>query len=522
LPNNSSITAEWAARFSTLLGDAPADSEIASIEAVELLTPEEIGLADRQTIAAGTPGIALMERAGAAVAAVARRRVPPGSTVTVLAGPGNNGGDGFVAASQLASAGYRVTVALLAPGELSGDAATAANGWVGAIEELGPSAIGGSQLIIDALFGAGLDRPIEGVAAETIEAVNASGIPVVAVDLPSGIDGRDGKMLGPAISAQDTVTFFRRKPGHVLMPGRLHCGTITLVDIGIHPASLETLAPTSFHNIPLLWEAKLPRPQPGGHKYDRGHTVVVSGPMTRTGASRLAARGALRVGSGLVTVASPREALAVHAAHLTAIMILPMDGSIDLVDILADERRNAVVIGPAAGVGDMTAALVEAALGMKPAAVLDADALTSFADNVERLAELAKGRAEPTVITPHEGEFARLFPELVEAGPRPERAKAAAAKSGAVVVLKGPDTIVAAPDGRLAIADNAPPDLATAGTGDVLAGMIGGLLAQGMPAFEAAAAAVWLHGAAAGIKGPGLIAEDLPEALPTVFAGLSG
>jgi hydroxyethylthiazole kinase-like uncharacterized protein yjeF len=440
----------------------------------------------------------------------------------ILTGPGNNGGDGFIAASQLASAGYRVTVALLSSGELSGDAATAANAWVGPIEELHPSLIGGAHLIIDALFGAGLDRPIEGLAAETIEAVNRSGIPVLAVDLPSGIDGRDGNILGTAIRARDTVTFFRRKPGHVLMPGRLHCGTITVVDIGIHPATLDTLAPTSFYNIPLLWLSKLPRPQPDGHKYDRGHTVVVSGPMTRTGAARLAARGALRVGSGLVTVASPRDALAVHAAQLTAIMILPMDGSIDLVDILADERRNAVVIGPAAGVGEMTSALVEAALGMKPAAVLDADALTSFVDNADRLSELAKGRAEPTVITPHEGEFARLFPELAEAGSKPERARAAAEKCGAVVVLKGPDTIVAAPDGRLAIADNATPDLATAGTGDVLAGMIGGLLAQGMPAFEAAAAAVWLHGAAGRVKGPGLIAEDLPEALPAVFAGLSG
>ncbi len=522
MANNSSLTAEWAARFSTLLGDAPADADIASVEAVELLTPEEMGLADRQTIAAGTPGITLMQRAGAAVAAMARRRVPPGSTVAILAGPGNNGGDGFVAAALLADAGYRVTVALLANGELSGDAATAANSWVGSIEELHPAAIEGSHLIIDALFGAGLDRPIEGVGAETIEAVNASGIPVLSVDLPSGIDGRDGKVLGTAIRALETVTFFRRKPGHVLMPGRMHAGAITVVDIGIHPASLQTLAPTSFYNAPLLWLSQLPRPTLDGHKYDRGHTIVVSGPMTRTGAARLAARGALRVGAGLVTVASPREALAVHASHLTAIMLLPMDGSIDLVDILADQRRNAVVIGPASGVGDMTAALVEAALGMTPAAVLDADALMSFVDRAERLAELTKGRAEPTVITPHEGEFARLFPDLLEIPSKLERAKAAAVKSGAIVVLKGPDTIVAAPDGRLAIADNAPPDLATAGTGDVLAGMIGGLLAQGMPAFEAAAAAVWLHGAAAREKGPGLIAEDLPEALPAVFARLSG
>jgi hydroxyethylthiazole kinase-like uncharacterized protein yjeF len=240
--------------------------------------------------------------------------------------------------------------------------------------------------------------------------------------------------------------------------------------------------------------------------------------MTRTGAARLAARGALRIGAGLVSVASPRDALPIHAAQLTAIMILPMDGSVDLVDILADERRNAVVLGPALGVGDMTKALVEAALGMRPAAVLDADALTSFAGAPATLFELVKGRAAPTVLTPHDGEFARLFPDLGETPSKLDRVREAAVRAGAIIVAKGADTVVASPDGRAAIADNAPPDLATAGSGDVLAGMIAGLLAQGMPAFEASAAAVWMHGAAARGKGRGLIAEDLPEALPAVFA----
>jgi hydroxyethylthiazole kinase-like uncharacterized protein yjeF len=518
LTNNSSITAEWAARFSTLLGDEPEDSAVTIADAIELLSPEQMGEADRQTIAAGTPGIALMERAGAAIADFARRRIPPGSEIAVLAGPGNNGGDGFVAASNLADAGYLVTVGLLAErGALSGDAALAANGWVGPIEELKPEIFQGAGLIIDALFGAGLDRPIEGAAAEAIAAANESGIPILAVDLPSGIDGRNGQVLGTAIKADETVTFFRLKPGHLLMPGRMYAGRTSVVDIGIGAGTLEAIAPKAFHNIPRLWQAHLPRPRMDAHKYDRGHAVVVSGPMTRTGAARLAARGALRVGAGLVSVASPRDALPIHAAQLTAIMILPMDGSVDLVDILADERRNAVVLGPALGVGEVTKALVEAALGMKPAAVLDADALTSFAGNGDRLFDLIRGRAAATVLTPHDGEFARLFPDLGAIPSKLDRVREAALRSGAVVVAKGADTVVASPDGRAAIADNAPPDLATAGSGDVLAGMIAGLLAQRMPPFEAAAAAVWMHGAAARLRGRGLIAEDLPEALPAVF-----
>jgi hydroxyethylthiazole kinase-like uncharacterized protein yjeF len=521
LTNNSSITAEWAARFSTLLGDEPEDSAVTITEAVELLTPAEMAEADRQTIEAGTPGFALMERAGVAVAEFARRKVPPGSEITILAGPGNNGGDGFVAASSLADAGYLVTVGLLSePSALSGDAALAASRWVGPVEAIKPDLFQGTGLIVDALFGAGLDRPIEGVAAEAIVAANESGIPILAVDLPSGIDGRTGQVLGTAIRAEDTVTFFRLKPGHLLLPGRMHCGRTSVVDIGIGAGTIESIAPTAFHNIPRLWNAHLPWPRFDGHKYDRGHAIVVSGPMMRTGAARLAARGALRIGAGLVSIAAPRDALPIHAAQLTAIMILPMDGSVDLVDILADERRNAVVLGPALGVGDMTKALVEAALGMKPAAVLDADALTSFAGAPEKLFELVKGRSAPTVLTPHDGEFARLFPNLGETPSKLDRVREAAVRSGATIVAKGPDTVVASPDGRAAIADNAPPDLATAGSGDVLAGMIAGLLAQGMPAFEASAAAVWMHGAAARVRGRGLIAEDLPDALPAVFADI--
>lgn len=489
---------------------------------VELLMPEEMAEADRKTIAAGVPGFALMERAGTAVADAVRRRTPPGSKIAVLAGPGNNGGDGFVAASVLAGAGYTVTVGLLGDrGRLAGDAAIAAGNWAGPVDELTPKTIEGANLIVDAMFGAGLDRPIEGSAAGVIDAVNDTDIPVIAVDLPSGIDGRSGEILGTAFRAEETVTFFRRKPGHLLLPGRSHAGRVAVVNIGIDPATLNEIAPKTFHNLPELWASRFPRVPVDGHKYNRGHVIVASGPMTRTGAARLAARAALRTGAGLVTVAAPQDALPIHAAQLTAIMLLPMEGAIDLVDILADERRNALVMGPALGVDDHTTALVEAALGMNPAVVLDADALTAFAGASDRLFASVKGRKAPVVMTPHEGEFARLFPDLVGLPSKLDRARQAAERSGAIVVSKGPDTVVAAPDGLAVISDNAPADLATAGSGDVLAGMIGGLLAQGMPAFQAAAAAVWMHGAAGVAAGRGLIAEDLPEALPEVLRQLS-
>jgi hydroxyethylthiazole kinase-like uncharacterized protein yjeF len=521
--NNSSIGEEWAARFATMMGERSTEDRTVRDETIELLTPEEMGEADRRTIAAGTRSYLLMERAGEAVAAAAGRMVSLGSRVAVLCGPGNNGGDGFVAARVLAGTGYRVSVHLLgARDQLKGDASLAARAWNGPVELAGRAFADGADLIVDALFGAGLDRPIDGPAGVAVDGANESGMPILAVDLPSGVDGRNGAILARAIIAKETVTFFRRKPGHLLLPGRLLCGPVTVSDIGNDVASLAAISPQAFHNLPTLWQAALPYPRIDGHKYDRGHAVVVSGPMWRTGAARLAARGALRVGAGLVTVASPPDALAVNGAHLTAIMLARMDGPDGLSEMLADRRHNAVVLGPALGRGAETVALVEAALSAEAAAVLDADALTSFADDPDPLFGLIGGRRSPTVITPHEGEFGRLFPDLSDNPSKLDRAREAARRSGAVVVLKGPDTVVAGPDGRAAISDNAPPDLATAGAGDVLAGLVGGLLAQRMAPFEAAAAAAWMHGAAAGKHGRGLIAEDLPEALPRVFAELTG
>jgi hydroxyethylthiazole kinase-like uncharacterized protein yjeF len=491
---------------------------------LELLTTAEMQKADRLTIAGGVLGIDLMERAGRAVAEVVAAHYPGSQRVTVVAGPGNNGGDGFVAARHLAERGYRVTVLFIGEAaKLKGDAALAAKSWHGgATTDSGFLAT--ADVLVDALFGAGLDRPVEGVPHAAIETMNALAKPIVAVDLPSGINGTSGAVMGVAIKAAQTVTFFRKKPGHLLLPGRLHCGAITVADIGIPDRVLGQIAPKTFGNVPALWRGEFPLPKADGHKYSRGHAVVVSGPIWSTGAARLAARGALRAGAGLVTIASPRDALAVNAAASLAVMVRPVEGAGELERFLADQRLNAVALGPGLGVGEGTCALVLAALDGDRAAVLDADALTSFAEKPERLAHALKSRSPSgTILTPHEGEFSRYFGALdqnTKVGSKLERARLAATLTGSVIVLKGADTVIAAPDGRAAISANAPPYLATAGAGDVLAGIATGLLAQGMPAFEAAAAAVWLHGEAAKTFGPGLIAEDLPEQLPKLYGGL--
>ncbi len=490
----------------------------------ELLTPSEMAEADRLTIAGGTLGITLMERAGRAVADAVCAHHPQGARVTVVAGPGNNGGDGFAAARLLTDRGYRVTVMLVGePALLKGDAERAARQWQGTTtDDRGHLAT--ADVLIDALFGAGLDRPIEGAARAVIETMNALGKPIVAVDLPSGINGASGAIMGAAVQATETVTFFRKKPGHLLLPGRLHCGAILVADIGIPASTLARIAPNAFENTPSIWRDRFPVPKLDGHKYDRGHAVVVSGPMWSTGAARLAARGALRAGAGLVTIASPRDALAVNAAANLAIMVRPADGAAELTALLADRRLNAVAIGPGVGVADATCDKVLAVLSGARAVVLDADALTSFADNPDRLSKALKARAgQNTILTPHEGEFSRYFGVLdkkTQAGSKLDRARRAAELTGTVIVLKGADTVVAAPDGRAAITANAPAYLATAGAGDVLTGMATGLLAQGMPDFEAAAAAVWLHAEAASGFGPGLIAEDLPEQLPGLYRKL--
>ena len=491
---------------------------------MEVLTSAEMERADRLTIAAGKPGFALMMSAGQAVAEAAMDLVAEGS-ILVVAGRGNNGGDGFVAAAELAARGREVSVILLCERDsLQGDAASAARGWKYPVLPFNPQAIGHPALIIDALFGAGLDRPVKGDPLDMIEAINANGAPVLSVDLPSGVNGTTGAVMGGAIRATETVTFFRRKPGHLLLPGRIHCGRIRVADIGIDAQVLAEIHPQTFENTPSFWRGRFPVPKVDGHKYARGHAVIVSGDIAATGAARLAARGALRAGAGLVTLASPRDALAVNAGALLAVMVRPTDTVVEFAELLADKRLNTCVIGPGAGVGERTRDLVLTALSAKRHLVLDADALTSFAEAPERLFEAIKtSQDSQVVLTPHDGEFPRLFSDMSNKHPnrsKLERVRDAAARCGAVVLLKGPDTVVASPDGRATIADNAPPWLATAGAGDVLAGMIAGMLAQSVPAFEAAGIGAWMHGETGREAGPGLIAEDLPEVLPAVFRRL--
>jgi ADP-dependent NAD(P)H-hydrate dehydratase / NAD(P)H-hydrate epimerase len=478
-----------------------------------LLTPRQMGEADRLTIAGGVAGIALMERAGLAVADAISRHWPP-RPITVLCGPGNNGGDGFVAARILAERGWPVRLALLGDRTaLKGDAALAASRWRGETETLTVETLDGAGLVIDAIFGAGLARSVDGIAAQVIAALDERQIPVVAVDVPSGVDGASGEIRGVAPRAALTVTFFRRKPGHLLLPGRLHCGETIVAQIGIVPGVLDAVAPDTVANDPAWWLGAFPRAQADGHKYSRGHALIAGGAVM-TGAARLAARSAARVGAGLVTVAAPEPAFPIYAAALTGVIVVPVAGLDAFAALLADKRRNAALIGPGAGTGTETRDKALDILRAGKCTVLDADALTVFADRPADLFDAIRG---PCVLTPHEGEFARLFDTE---GNKLDRARRAAATSGAVVLLKGADTVIAAPDGRATINENAPPELATAGSGDVLAGLVLGLLAQGMPAFEAAAAAVWLHGAAARQFGTGLVAEDLVETIPAALARL--
>ena len=490
---------------------------------IELLSPEEMAEADRRTIAAGTPGLVLMERAGLAVADRAADILPVGGQVTVVCGPGNNGGDGFVAARILSKRGFRVRLLLLGSRDvLKGDAATAAANWTGDAESFSEIALENADAILDAIFGAGLARDLSGEALEAVEAINRAGVPVIAVDLPSGIDGRAGKLRGAAVHAVETVTFCRRKPGHLLFPGRNHCGKVSVADIGIADATIKNLKPATFANEPELWKAQFPKPRRQGHKYDRGHAVVVSGPLHATGAARLAARAALRAGAGLVTVAAPKPALPVLAAALLAVMVREAPGAKGLAKLLADQRMNVVLLGPGQGVGKPTRDAVVAAAKAKRMLVIDADAITSFAGASDALANAIRS-ATAAVVTPHEGEFERLFglkSKVMASDSKIEHARAAAKALGAIVLLKGPDTVVAAPDGRTSLGTNAPPWLATAGSGDVLSGIVAALLAQGMPAFEAASAAVWLHGEAGNVAGPGMIAEDLDLALHDVVGRL--
>ena len=481
--------------------------------ACALLTVEEMGQADGLAVAAGVPSLDLMEAAGRAVADAVEVQWSP-RPVSILCGPDNNGGDGFVVARLLRERGWPVRVGLLGTRDaLKGDAKVNAERWTGLLEPLSVSLLDGTSLVVDAVFGAGLARPLDGVARAVIEAVDARGIPCVAVDVPSGVSGNTGEVLGAAPRCALTVTFFRKKPGHLFRPGRDLCGRIVVADIGIPNAVLDRIQPRAFENGPDLWLRDLRWPGPDSHKYARGHALIVGG-AAMTGAARLAARAARRVGAGLVTVAAPTAAVPVYLAGDPGQLVIALDETDDLELAMGEKKRSSVLVGPGNGVSPATRRHVIEALRSQSATVIDADGLTVFQDAPADLFAWVRG---PCVMTPHDGEFSRLFDT---AGDRLARTRRAAATSHSVVLLKGADTVIAAPAGRAAI-NIATPWLATGGTGDVLAGLIVGLLSQGLPAFEATCAAAWMHARAGERIGPGLIAEDIAEQLPGILSELN-
>lgn len=486
-----------------------------------ILTTEQMAAADQIAITdlkkRGRSGVDLMEEAGLAVTRHIIGSVN-GRSALVLCGPGNNGGDGFVIARHLKEAGFNVDVALLGSKDhLKGDARVMADRWQGKVNLISTEIVSDQAVIVDALFGTGLSKEIDGELKDVILKANVTSAFKVAVDIPSGVKGNTGEIMGVAFKATKTVTFCRKKLAHLLYPGKDFCGELAVADIGISDFAVQETSPMMVENHLDNWQEKLPILKADGHKYNRGHAVVVSGGMTKTGACRLAADAALRCGAGLVSVSSPEDAFAVHAAHLTAVMIRDLAL---MNEDLKDSRLNAWCIGPAAGVNGDTRKAVLSIIKSGKKAVLDADALSVFAEGpLELFDEINKSSDSQCVLTPHSGEFERVFPYLKQLD-KVSATQNAAKLSGGVVIYKGADTVIAAPDGRTSISNNAPPTLATAGSGDVLAGFVTGLMAQEMPSFEAACAAVWFHGECANRVGPGLIAEDLANQMPSILQEL--
>lgn len=482
-----------------------------------LLGSRDMGRVDADAAASGILGLRLMQNAGEAIAADALKAWPGARRFIVLAGPGNNGGDGYVAAAALRRAAAETIVFALGEAGLKGDALAARLHWAAAVHPLEAYRPEEGDVIVDALFGAGLNKEVPAEVAAVIAMVTEAELPVIAADVPSGVDGESGEVRGAAFRATRTVTFMCRKPGHLLLPAREYCGEVSVFDIGIPKRFVAGRLTGLMENAPALWLARLPLAGAQSHKYSRGHLGVFSGGPTSSGAARLSAAAGLRAGAGAVTLVSPGAALAVNAGHLTAVML--KERTPEVVDaLLSDSRVTAFVIGPGFGADEELRTLA-LKLAAKPI-VLDADALTALAIDAHASFANLKNIEARAVMTPHEGEFRRLFPDIAtEPASKVLKARRAAERSGSVVVYKGADTVVAAPDGRAVINANAPPWLATAGSGDVLSGITGALLAQGMPEFEAACAAAWIHGEAGNIAGIGLTAETLVDAVAQVFAG---
>lgn len=480
---------------------------------MEIISANQMYEADRKTIESGVAGLKLMENAGRLVAEIICENYDF-SSVAVLCGAGNNGGDGFVAAHFLKKAGKNVDVFCVSDGDLKGDAEKAFNKYKIAAKNLNKADFSSYDVIVDAIFGIGLTRNLKSDVLKLIEKVNAVKAIKVAVDIASGLNANTGEIMGAAFKADLTISFSRKKFGHVLMPGKEYSGEVLVADIGIDEKYILEQKINYFENTIDLWREKINYPKFSDHKYSRGHTLVLGGGIEKTGAATLASYAALRAGSGVVTIAAEKNVLPVYAAKVNSIMLREVSTQKDFESILSDERINSYVIGPGAGVDNKTKAKVLMALQAGKNCVLDADALTVFQKKPEDLFDSINNNV---VITPHEGEFARIFGS---GGNKISRAEKAAKISGAVVVLKGSDTIIASPDGRVVINTNAPAYLATAGSGDVLSGIIAGLVASGTDMFSAACAGVWLHGQAANIAGCGMISEDLVYAVSDAVATL--
>ncbi|USG59648.1 NAD(P)H-hydrate dehydratase [Sneathiella marina] len=484
---------------------------------IELLTTTQMYQADRLAIEGGVPGIILMEAAGRGVAETIQDYWETGSCL-VICGPGNNGGDGYVIARHLQEEGWRVILlSTCDPEKLSGDAAIMRSRWEGPTQSIAADPLK-IDLVVDAVFGAGFSGTLAPDIVSLFATVKAAKIPVVAVDVPSGVNGNTGAIDPGSLNAAMTVTFYRAKPGHYLYPARASCGQLEVIDIGIKDEYLETISPDIFTNTPEIWKSNLHILQPSDHKYSRGHLVVVGGGIASTGAARIASRCSLRAGAGAVTVISPPSALTTYAVALEAVMVRACSTAEEFLEWVEGKRIGTILIGPGCGLSDRTVELVIAALNSPADVILDADALTVFKDNPDSLFELIRNKKHGNcIMTPHEAEFARLFSFD---GSKMDRARQAADRSNAIILLKGADTVIASPHGQVVINHNAPANLATAGSGDALAGIIAGLVSAKMSVFYAAAAAAWMHGEAGTSVGPGLIAEDIEEVIPAILSDL--
>lgn len=464
-------------------------------------------------------GKTLLENAGDQVAEVLLQQFQPCPTL-ILCGPGNNGGDGYVVANHLRTAGFEVTLLQFGAPKNGSAAEMIAKEWQGKAiafdEKKAISLLKSYDLYVDAIFGTGLSRTLPEPLLRFIQALNQVKAPIISIDIPTGVDAETGQLHGGAIKATHTVTFTTRKVGHMLFPGRAYAGEVIVKNIGLPEKLLTTVVPYIFRNIPDLWQSKLPLKKAAKqltmHKHQHGKLMVASDAESMTGATRLAALGAARTGVGIVHLAVPEATAMVYTLTQASWIIHKNEKAETLRELLKQVKPEAVLVGPGFGLDSQIHHYIEIMLKSRIACVLDADALTAYAGQAEELGNLVKG---PLIITPHEGEFARLFPNLK--GSKIERAGEAAHILNGIVVLKGADTVIAAPSKLTVINDNAPWWLATAGSGDILAGMIAGFLAQGMPAFDAACAATWIHSEAANAFGPGMIAEDILPQLPKIL-----